>query len=90
MGEPYRVLVTGSRDTADATVIHDALDALLAEHGTLILQRVGPGKLAPDEASRKAEAERDEALAELVRLKEAAGGDPASHPDACLQCGVSP
>lgn len=31
----YRVLVTGSREWADAETLRAALDALLAEHGTL-------------------------------------------------------
>jgi hypothetical protein len=42
------------------------------ERYVFILQRVGPGKLTPHEARKKAEAERDEAMAELAKLKEAA------------------
>jgi hypothetical protein len=41
------------------------------ERYVFILQRVGPGRLTPHEARKKAEAERDQALAELASLKEA-------------------
>ncbi len=44
------------------------------ERYAFILQRVGPGKLTPHEARRRAEAERDQALAELAQLKAAADG----------------
>jgi hypothetical protein len=38
------------------------------ERYVFILQRVGPGKLTPHQARKKAEAERDKALAELAAL----------------------
>jgi hypothetical protein len=41
------------------------------ERYAFILQRVGPGRLTPHEARRKAEAERDEAVAEVARLRDA-------------------
>jgi hypothetical protein len=39
-----------------------------------ILQKIAPGTLTPHEARKKAEAERDQALAELARLREAGRG----------------
>jgi hypothetical protein len=42
------------------------------ERYVFILQRLGAGNLSPREARRKAGAERDEAMAELAKLKEAA------------------
>jgi hypothetical protein len=53
----YRVLVTGSRTWDDRAAVNGALDALLAEHGTLIVVhgacREGADKMAHDWALEK-------------------------------------
>jgi hypothetical protein len=47
------------------------------ERYILTVQRTGPGKLTPHEARRRAEAERDTALARIAELEQQLGQAPA-------------
>ena len=75
LGEHKAINYTETQVDFDQKVSVEVKLAGEADRYAFILQRVGPGKLTPHEARKKAEAERDDALAELAELrKEVSGG----------------